>query len=167
MKWIVQGASEPREVEIERVAGGFEVTIDGKRRRVDLVCLDGSEASLRFTDSNRNHYIVFQGGKDRRWRVTVGERELDLAVMTPLEAQIGAADAGRQGPSQIEAPIPGKVVAVKIKPGDEVEPGQALVVLEAMKMENELNADQGGKVAKVHVAPGDTVATGTLLVELE
>jgi biotin carboxyl carrier protein len=65
------------------------------------------------------------------------------------------------------APIPGKVVGVKVKPGDEVEPGQPLVVLEAMKMENELAADQAGKVAAIHVAAGDTVEGGELLVELE
>lgn len=167
MKWVVQGVGESRRVEVERVVGGFEVEIEGERRRVELVCLDGCEASLRYTGSNRSHYIVFQGGKDRHWRVSVGEREMDLAVMTPLEARVGAADADREGPSQITAPIPGKVVAVKVAPGDTVEPGQSLVVLEAMKMENELAAEQSGKVAKVHVAAGDTVATGTLLVELE
>ncbi len=71
------------------------------------------------------------------------------------------------GPSLMEAPIPGKVVAVNVAPGDQVEPGQSLVVLEAMKMENELAAENGGTVVKVHVAPGDTVGTGAPLVELE
>jgi biotin carboxyl carrier protein len=67
----------------------------------------------------------------------------------------------------LTAPIPGKVVAVKVGVGDGVEPGQALIVLEAMKMENELAADQVGKVAAIHVAAGDTVEGGELLVELE
>ena len=65
------------------------------------------------------------------------------------------------------APIPGKVVSLKVEVGDEVSPGQPLVVLEAMKMENELAAEQGGRVAAVHVAAGDTVDGGELLVELE
>jgi len=81
-----------------------------------------------------------------------------------VEAVSAARDSG---PSRILAPIPGKVVAVKVEPGDEVEPGQALVVLEAMKMENELAADQAGKVAAIHVAAGETVEGGELLVELE
>jgi propionyl-CoA carboxylase alpha chain len=72
-----------------------------------------------------------------------------------------------RGPSRIEAPIPGKVVAVSVEPGDQVASGQPLVVLEAMKMENELTADRSGQVAVVHVAPGDTVDAGSLLVELE
>ena len=74
---------------------------------------------------------------------------------------------GAAGPSRLTAPIPGKVVAVKVEPGDEVEPGQAMVVLEAMKMENELAAEQPAKVAAVHVGAGDTVEGGELLIELE
>jgi biotin carboxyl carrier protein len=58
-------------------------------------------------------------------------------------------------------------VAVKVAPGDEVSPGQSLIVLEAMKMENELSAEQAGKVAAVHVTDGATVESGELLVELE
>jgi biotin carboxyl carrier protein len=58
-------------------------------------------------------------------------------------------------------------VAVKVAPGDEVSPGQSLIVLEAMKMENELSADRAGKVAAVHTKAGDTVEGGELLVELE
>ena len=65
------------------------------------------------------------------------------------------------------APIPGKVVAIKVEVGDQVEPGQSLVVLEAMKMENELAAEQTGKVAAVHAEAGDTVEGGELLIELE
>jgi biotin carboxyl carrier protein len=71
------------------------------------------------------------------------------------------------GPSRLTAPIPGKVVAVKVSPGDEVSPGQPLVVLEAMKMENELAAEQPGRVVAVHVCDGATVDGGELLVELE
>ena len=58
-------------------------------------------------------------------------------------------------------------LAVKVAPGDEVSPGQSLIVLEAMKMENELSAEQAGKVATVHVTDGATVESGELLVELE
>jgi biotin carboxyl carrier protein len=58
-------------------------------------------------------------------------------------------------------------VAVKVAPGDEVSPGQSLIVLEAMKMENELSAEQAGRVAVVHVTDGATVEGGELLIELE
>ena len=97
----------------------------------------------------------------------MGLRGFDITVLTPVEAVEASESSRSRGGSRVEAPIPGKVVAVKVKPGDAVEPGQPLVVLEAMKMENELVAEQAGRVAKVHIEPGTTVDSGTLLVELE
>jgi len=84
-----------------------------------------------------------------------------------VEAVEADAAAAAAGPSRLEAPIPGKVVKVHVAEGDEVEAGQPLVVLEAMKMENELTADQAGKVTAVHVEPGQTVDAGEALAELE
>ncbi len=88
-------------------------------------------------------------------------------MLTPVEAIEASAAAATVGPSRLEAPIPGKVVKVHVSVGDEVEAGQPLVVLEAMKMENELTAEQAGKVIAVHVEPGQIIDTGGLLVELE
>jgi biotin carboxyl carrier protein len=167
MKWVVQGLSGSHEVEVERSGDGFEVTVDGHRHSVDMICLDGAVASLRFVEDGRSFQVAYQHGNHRKWRVGVLEREYDLSVLTPVEALDEVAAAGAKGPSRITAPIPGKVVSVAVSAGDEVTPGQPLVVLEAMKMENELTADQAGKVAEVHVSPGDTVESGTVLVELE
>ena len=63
--------------------------------------------------------------------------------------------------------MPGLVVRVNVRPGDQVRPGQGLVVMEAMKMENELRAHAGGRVKTVLVAAGMAVEKGTVLVELE
>jgi biotin carboxyl carrier protein len=167
MKWVVRGSGGSREVEVERSADGFEVVVDGTRQVVDLIRLDGSMASLRYPADGRSFQVSFQKGGRRRWRLVVIEREFDLEVLTPVEAIEAVEGAGGSGPSVVEAPIPGKVVAVKVAPGDEVEAGQPLVVLEAMKMENELAAEQGGRVARVNVEPGATVDTGAVLVELE
>ena len=167
MKWIVRGATGEREVDVERNAEGFEVVVDGSRRRVDMVCLDGDFASLRYVDDNRSHQVSYQRNGGGHWRVAVGEREFDFSVLSPVDAECATDAAHGVGASCVEAPIPGKVVAVNVAEGDEVESGQSLVVLEAMKMENELNAERAGKVARVLVTAGETVDTGTLLVELE
>ena len=167
MRWVVQGSSGSQEVEVERSADGFEVTIDGKRHSVDLICLDGAVASLRYPEDGRSFHITYQHDHNRHWRVGVGDREFHFEVLTPVEAIDATAAAEAGGPSALEAPIPGKVVAVKAAVGDEVEAGDSLVVLEAMKMENELASERGGRIAAVHVAPGDTVDAGTVLVELE
>ena len=67
----------------------------------------------------------------------------------------------------IKTPLPGVIIDVKVNVGDTVAKGQTVVVLEAMKMENNINADRDGKVAAIQVAKGDTVADGTVLVVLE
>jgi biotin carboxyl carrier protein len=161
MKWVVRGGGSSRDVEVERSGDEFAVEIDGQRHELELVRFDGAVASLRFPSSGRSR------GSNGSWRVAVGQREFDLEVLTPSEAVEAASAAREVGPSRLTAPIPGKVVAVKVEPGEEVERGQALVVLEAMKMENELAADQAGKVAAIHVASGDTVEGGEILIELE
>jgi len=167
MRWVVRGGGSSHDVEVEKRGNEFSVEIDGQRHDLELVRLDGAVASLRFPATGRSLQITYHEGANGSWRVTVGQREFDLEVLTPAEAVEAVSAARDTGPSRLTAPIPGKVVAVKIKPGDEVEPGQALIVLEAMKMENELAAEQAGKVAAVHAKAGDTVEGGELLVELE
>lgn len=167
MRWVIRGDGEAREVDVERHGDNFEVEIDGEMRHVELVRLDGAFASLRYPDTGQSFQIAYHHHTNGSWRVGVGQREFDFAVLSPVEA--GEAESGgrESGPSRLTAPIPGKVVAIKVAPGDEVVPGQSLVVLEAMKMENELAAEQQGRVAAIHVADGDTVEGGQLLVELE
>jgi acetyl-CoA/propionyl-CoA carboxylase biotin carboxyl carrier protein len=78
-----------------------------------------------------------------------------------------AASAAAGGDGTISAPMQGTIVKVLVATGDMVEPGQALLVLEAMKMENHINAEQGGTVKEVRVAAGDTVGTGDVLIVIE
>jgi len=80
---------------------------------------------------------------------------------------LSAARAGPTGPAPILAPMPGLIVRVSVKAGDKVEAGQGLVVMEAMKMENELRATAAGTVRSVEVSAGTAVEKGALLVALE
>lgn len=80
---------------------------------------------------------------------------------------ITAASAGPAGPAPVVAPMPGLIVRVSVEVGDLVQAGQGLVVMEAMKMENELRSSAAGTVKAVHVAPGKAVEKGTVLVELD
>jgi biotin carboxyl carrier protein len=70
---------------------------------------------------------------------------------------------GRSGPEQLLAPMPGKIVRVLVKTGEAVSARQPVVVIEAMKMENELKASQAGTVAEIHVRDGQSVDAGALL----
>jgi len=79
----------------------------------------------------------------------------------------GPVDAGGHGEQRVKAPMPGRVVRVLVKPGDTVAARQGLVVVEAMKMENELTVPRGGRVKEVTVSEGASVEAGRLLVIVE
>ncbi len=104
-----------------------------------------------------------------RYRIGWSGRGIEVDIVDPLthlaEAAHGA--GGRQGRQAILAYMPGRVVSVAVEPGQQVEVGQALVVLEAMKMQNEIQADRAGTIATVHVSPGQNVEGGDPLLEIE
>ncbi|MDX2379255.1 MAG: biotin/lipoyl-binding protein, partial [Acidimicrobiia bacterium] len=79
----------------------------------------------------------------------------------------GGSGSSTSAPGNVEAPMQGTIVKVLVEVGDTVETGQGLVVLEAMKMENQINADAAGTVAAIKVAVGDTVGGGDVLVVIE
>ncbi len=90
----------------------------------------------------------------------------ELAVFEEgTDEQQGSSSA--HGPLDVVSPIPGRVLEVLVKPGDEIEAGQVVVSVEAMKMEHGLKAGRAGRVARVLVAPGDRVEPGQLLAQLE
>jgi biotin carboxyl carrier protein len=97
------------------------------------------------------------------WRIEV-EIEPERRAVLRERARRGAGAASRGGPIEVRAIIPGRVVAVSVSPGDDVEAGQQILVVEAMKMQNELRAPREGSVERVGVAAGDTIDVGDLLV---
>jgi acetyl/propionyl-CoA carboxylase alpha subunit len=103
-------------------------------------------------------------------RMAIGRHRFDAHVMTEREwrlQKVAPRQPQQGGRVTIAAPMPGLVKAVNVAPGDEIAQGHKVVVLEAMKMENEIAAPRAGRVAEVHVAPGATVDGGKPLVTLE
>ncbi len=97
------------------------------------------------------------------WRIEV-EVEFERRAVLRARARRGAGVASHGGPVEVRAIIPGQVVAVSVVVGDSVEAGQQILVVEAMKMQNELRAPREGTVERVGVAVGDTIEVGDLLV---
>jgi biotin carboxyl carrier protein len=145
--------------------GRFRVTIDGKVHDVDGRAIRPGTWSIVLGERSFNVEL------DKRRAgiaASVGASEALLQVEDALHRRLAAAaqprDKGRG--ESIRAPIAGKVVKVLVAPGDNVAPGAPIIVLEAMKMENELVAERGGTVQSVHKAAGQAVDTGDLLAEL-
>ena len=96
---------------------------------------------------------------------TAGKKPAEKAA-APAPAAKPAAPAGAQGAVSVTAPMPGTVLQIKAKAGDAVKRGQAVVILEAMKMENEIVAPQDGVIASVNVSQGDSVNNGDVLMTM-
>jgi glutaconyl-CoA/methylmalonyl-CoA decarboxylase subunit gamma len=148
---------------VHRPGGKLDVVVDGEPVEVDAVDVEGA-TNVRVggrvfdlwleTDGETYGYV----GSGHRARARV---ESDRARSAAASAR-SLATAG----TSIAAPMPGRVVKVLVKEGDGVQAGAPVVVVEAMKMENELCADKPGVVARVAVTVGQTVDGGTVLVEL-
>lgn len=145
------------------------VSVDGEDLQAALTVLSGtSVASLRVGAAHRR-LVVGEPEGDRRC-LQVRGRAADVEVLDERTRRIremsGTAAGGGRSAS-IRAPMPGLVVKVAVDEGETVRRGQGVVIVEAMKMENELAADAPSRVARIHVAAGDTVEKGQVLVELE
>jgi len=90
-----------------------------------------------------------------------------VTLTDAARSALGDLRTAGSGPENVISVMPGKVVRVLVSPGDEVKAGQGLVVIEAMKMENEIGSPRGGRVTAVHVEPGRAVEAGATLVVVE
>lgn len=95
------------------------------------------------------------------------EVEVRTAQAAALAAAMSGGRAGARAAAQVKAPMPGRVVRILVSPGQPVERGQPVAIVEAMKMENELQASASGAVKHIHVQQGAAVESGQLLVELD
>ena len=100
--------------------------------------------------------------------IVLGSQRFAVMVRDPRSLRSrGTADAGSQGPRKIKAPMPGKVVRIMVDVGSAVEAGQAVIVIEAMKMQNELKSPKAGVLKKLSIAEGAAVEAGQILAEIE
>jgi pyruvate carboxylase subunit B len=166
VKYIVQVGDRRVEVLLD----GEGVTVDGVRVDAHVLEVEGTPVRL-VTVGEQVHRVLArrQPGKGRYTLSLDGYRyEVEaLDERTRTIRELTAAASGPTGPAPLKAPMPGLVVRVLVNPGDTVVPGQGLVVVEAMKMENELRANAAATVKAVLVQPGQAVEKGMLLVEME
>ena len=163
MQYEVEIGGRVRQVAVHRTGSVFVVAIDGRERVVDAVPIDPETWSLLFDGTSREVTVVPQG---RSGESLVGVGQVPVAVSLNGRRRSGRKEDGGQagsGPQRLLAPMPGKIVRVLVKPGDAVRGRQPVVVIEAMKMENELRAARDGVVAEVHAAEGQSVEAGALL----
>jgi biotin carboxyl carrier protein len=163
-----------RRVDVERTGAGFEISLDGRQHRADVTVVGGLWSLILSPDGNtaprRSYEVAIAEDRTAAGRLTVqvGGRVLVANVGRSQRGERGGdAGAAASGPQAVTAPMPGRVVKLLVQPGDAVAARQPVVVVEAMKMENELRAAGAGTVTEIRVAEGALVDAGAVLAIIE
>jgi biotin carboxyl carrier protein len=161
MKFTIELDGKPRIVELTRSDNGFVCSIDGTVVEADIA------------ETGAGAYSILIGGQSFEVRVekrpqnllvSVSGREYSVAVGDPREWRGRRAGALQSpGSQQVVAPMPGKVIRILAKAGEKIEAGQGVVVVEAMKMQNEVRAPKSGQLERILVAEGQSVDAGEVL----
>jgi biotin carboxyl carrier protein len=139
---------------------GLTVELDGEEIPVTVRSLSNPESLDWILVGNRSYEVVLD--RDLHWIEGIGRlyqvtaQDLEASVMRPVS-----------GDMRIKAPIPGVITRLLVAVGDQVQSGQPVMILEAMKMENEVRAPRSGRVSQLAVNAGQVVGLGELLAEIE
>jgi len=148
-------------VSVERDGNNYTIVVAGRRYTVESVSM--SDGVLNFFIGNKT-YRALVSKNPLGTQITLAGR--DYFLEGPDDEERSAARVHHHGDGSVEAPMPGSIIAVSVEPGDSVENGDALVVLESMKMQNEITSPVSGEVRAVNCATGDQVGFGDVLVEI-
>ena len=166
MKYIVTVNGTDIAVELD----GENARAGDSSVRARLSDLDGGPERV-LTLGDEVHRVFVRPGETRgNYTLWVDGFRFDVEALDERSRairELSAATAAPKGPAPLVAPMPGMIVRVNVAEGDVIQAGQGLVVMEAMKMENELRAPSAGAVRRVLVAPGTAVEKGALLLEME
>jgi biotin carboxyl carrier protein len=169
MKRTLLIGKDTHDLEITRQDGVITLVWNGEAQEADVVevepgtfsvIMGGQTYDVRI-DRVRNPDPDVQG-----FRATLHDGAYDFGLQDPIKALLAAAGGAGGGGGILTSPMPGKIVKVLVAEGEEVAEGQTLLIMEAMKMQNELKATSAGIVGKVSVQEGATVETGSSLITI-
>jgi propionyl-CoA carboxylase alpha chain len=164
--WVVRAHRTNHPTEVEPVDGGFNVLMDGRRFEVRS---DWEIGQPLWTGIVNHHPLAVQiDPLGTGYRLIHGGAELKTEVLTPRASKLADLMPVKVPPDMSKfllSPMPGLLSRVSVDVGQEIKAGQELAVVEAMKMENILRADNDGVVAKIHAAPGSSLAVDQTILE--
>ncbi len=149
---------------------GDAITVDGQPVAAELKPVPGTPIRHLLADGRSFGLVVGRGDERGSWDLHLNGQRYAVEVIDERTRAIRAMTGGgreTQGPKPVRAPMPGLVVRVEVEAGQSVKAGQGVVIIEAMKMENELKAEAEGVVSRVLVQQGQAVEKGAVLVEFE
>jgi biotin carboxyl carrier protein len=174
MQFELEVGDSLRTVTVQRDGAMFRVTVDGHPYLVDLRRIDGATLSMLLQPNGHAaarrsvDAAVVAGPSGGAFDVHVAGHSVPVQLRNGSGLRrLGVGSSHGAGPQRVTAPMPGKIVRVLVKAGDLVKARQGLVVIEAMKMENELKAARDGRIREVSASEGQSVDAGAALVIVE
>jgi len=164
MKFVAQHEGDVIPVEVERHGSGYIVRIDGRELPVDIVKAGEAVHSLRFEDGTQFAFVHQRHGTQHEISFSGAKAVIEIIDPLALRRKAREDEGGEAG--DVTALMPGRIVRVLVEPGQAVSRGTGLLILEAMKMENEIQSPIDGTIKEVFVSPGDTVDSGAPLVHI-
>jgi len=166
MKVIAKNGKHQEEIKVIKREGPIlQVSIGGREYTLDIEKVEHGVYSVIHNGNSHNMEIIKSEQKDF-YTVNTQYQSFNIEIAPATQISNGGKKRVNKD-EKVTAPIPGKVLSIKVAPGDPVEENQNLVVLSAMKMENELKSPISGIVSKVNVKEEDVVKEGTVLVEVK
>jgi biotin carboxyl carrier protein len=163
MKTTLHSNETALTVEYEKKGDEYEAIVNGQTFKVRLLSARNNSFTLLVNEKPLQAHLARDG---QRTLVAIEGRVYEFSQGQDRQGKISKRETGRLDP-EIRSPMPGKILQVLVQTGAQVEAGQILVVVEAMKMENALTVEGAAYVKRVHVSPGELVELGQILVELE
>lgn len=149
-------------VELQRDAAGWHASLDSQTAAIDAVEIGPNTISILL--DGQSFEVSVTASPDGKLKIKTAAQEFTAEVLDPRAwsgRHHGSVEA--EGRQQILAPMPGKIVRVLVQPGDRVEAGQGLLVVEAMKMQNEIRSPKSGTIERILASEGQTVNAGEIL----
>ncbi|HEX2094277.1 MAG TPA: biotin/lipoyl-containing protein [Longimicrobiaceae bacterium] len=148
---------------------GTTPVVDGTPVHAEMVALPGTPVRHLLVDGRSHPFVAHPSERRGRWEIGIGGTRYDVEAVDErtraIREMTGGAD--QETEKTVAAPMPGLVIRVEVEVGQPVRAGQGVVIVEAMKMENELKAPADGVVARIEVQAGQTVEKGATLIVLE
>jgi len=166
MKLQAEISGEKHEVEINRDGRSVTATVDG--RSYDLDVSEPEKEVLLVKNANKISQVFVSPNAGSGFGVTIHGHALDVEILDPKRLRGAGKDSEHgDGMAEIKTAMPGKVVRILVESGAEVAKGDGIIVVEAMKMQNELKSPKDGTVKDIRAAEGQTVNAGDILVVIE
>lgn len=164
MKFIAREGDRELEVEVLRHGGGYRVRVGDRWLDADLIEVGKFIRSLRLEDGTQFPLVHHRDGD--RHDISLGSSTVSVEIIDPIAARRRRRDDEMGATGVMKALMPGRVVRILVAKGDAVKKGSGLLILEAMKMENEIQASADGTVEEIFVTAGQTVEAGVDLITI-